>query len=204
MKYRFRNYLLRWSGHMELFLSFLLLISIVIAAIGLVANLYGLAQNMDNSDYFQRFLGSTMALIIALELIKMIVRDTVGSTIEVLLIAIARKLIVSEQDTLGFLIGIIAIGFLFLIRKYLFVSEFSNEGRVVVSAAMPVTEAEKLIKKPLPHQAQTLGGVVAQIAGQEDRKLQEGEVYVCNGVKIRINRMEDGIIQVLEFIDASE
>src|SRR5690554_1377436 len=117
---------------MELFLSFLLLISIVIAAIGLVANLYGLAQNMDNSDYFQRFLGSTMALIIALELIKMIVRDTVGSTIEVLLIAIARKLIVSEQDTLGFLIGIIAIGFLFLIRKYLFVSEFSNEGRVVV------------------------------------------------------------------------
>ena len=40
---------------MELFLSFLLLISIVIAAIGLVANLYGLAQNMDNSDYFQRF-----------------------------------------------------------------------------------------------------------------------------------------------------
>ena len=35
----------------------------------------------------------------------MIVRDTVGSTIEVLLIAIARKLIVSEQDTLGFLIG---------------------------------------------------------------------------------------------------
>lgn len=189
---------------MELFLSFLLLISIVIAAIGLVANLYGLAQNMDNSDYFQRFLGSTMALIIALELIKMIVRDTVGSTIEVLLIAIARKLIVSEQDTLGFLIGIIAIGFLFLIRKYLFVSEFSNEGRVVVGAAMPVTEAEKLIKKPLPHQAQTLGGVVAQIAGQEDRKLQEGEVYVCNGVKIRINRMEDGIIQVLEFIDASE
>lgn len=204
LKYRFRNYLLRWSGHMELFLSFLLLISIVIAAIGLVANLYGLAQNMDNSDYFQRFLGSTMALIIALELIKMIVRDTIGSTIEVLLIAIARKLIVSEQDTLGFLIGIIAIGFLFLIRKYLFVSEFSNEGRVVVSAAMPVTEAEKLIKKPLPHQAQTLGGVVAQIAGQEDRKLQEGEVYVCNGVKIRINRMEDGIIQVLEFIDASE
>lgn len=82
--------------------------------------------------------------------------------------------------------------------------KFSNEGRVVVSAAMPVTEAEKLIKKPLPHQAQTLGGVVAQIAGQEDRKLQEGEVYVCNGVKIRINRMEDGIIQVLEFIDASE
>ena len=190
---------------MELFLSFLLLISIVIAAIGLVANLYGLAQNMDNSDYFQRFLGSTMALIIALELIKMIVRDTVGSTIEVLLIAIARKLIVSEQDTLrASLIGIIAIGFLFLIRKYLFVSEFSNEGRVVVSVAMPVTEAEKLIKKPLPHQAQTLGGVVAQIAGQEDRKLQEGEVYVCNGVKIRINRMEDGIVQVLEFIDASE
>ena len=189
---------------MELFLSFLILTSIVIAALGLVGNLYGLTQNMGDSEYFQKFLGSTMALIIALELIKMIVRDTVGSTIEVLLIALARKLIVSEQDTLGFLIGIIAIGFLFLIRKYLFVSEFSDDDRVVVSAAMSVAEAEKLIKKPLPHQAQTLGGVVAQIAGQEDRKLREGDVYVCDGVKIRINRMEDGIIQVLEFINDPE
>ena len=204
MKYRLRNYLLRWSGHMEIFLSFLLLVSIVIAAVGLVGNLYGLTQNMGSTDYFQKFLGSTMALIIALELIKMIVRDTVGSTIEVLLIALARKLIVSEQDTLGFLIGVIAIAGLFLIRKYLFVAEFSNEGRMVVSAAMPVTQAEKLIKKALPRQAQTLGGMVAQIAGQEDRELREGDVYTCNGVKIRINRMEDGILQVLEFINDPE
>lgn len=201
LKYRLRNHLLRWSGYMELLLSFLLLVSIVIATIGLVVKLYGLAQNMGDGDYFQRFLGSTMALIIALELIKMIVRDTVGSTIEVLLIALARKLIVSEQDTLGFLIGIIAIGFLFLIRKYLFVSEFSTDDRMVVSAALSVAEAEKLIKKPLPHQAQTLGGMVAQLAGAEGRQLREGDVYVWNGVKIRINRMEDGIIQVLEFIN---
>ena len=189
---------------MELFLSFLLLISIVIAAVGLVVNLYGLAQNMDNTDYFQRFLGSTMALIIALELIKMIVRDTVGSTIEVLLIAIARKLIVSEQDTLGFLIGIIAIAFLFLIRKYLFVSEFSNEGGVVVSAAMPVTEAEKLIKKAItpPGPDPWWGGGADCRAGGPETAGRRG--LRCNGVKIRINRMEDGIIQVLEFIDDSE
>ena len=62
-------------------------------------------------------------------------------------------------------------------------------------------QAEKLIKKPLPHQAQTLGGMVVQLAGAEVRHLREGDVYVWNGVKIRINRMEDGIIQVLEFIN---
>lgn len=204
MKYVVRNHLLRWSGYLEIFLSCLILASVAIAAVGLVFNLYGLTRNMTDTDYFQKLLGSTMALIIALELIKMILRDNIGSTIEVLLIAISRKLIVSEQDTLGFLIGIIAIACLFLIRKYLFVSEFGNDGRVVVSAAMPVAEAEKLIKKPLPRQAQTLGGLIAQIAGQEDRKLQEGEVYVYNGIKIRINRMEDGIIQVVEFLDEAE
>jgi uncharacterized membrane protein (DUF373 family) len=196
----FRNHLLRWTGFMEVFLSFLLIVSVVIATVGLVLNLYGLAQNLNDTNYFQKFLGSTMALIIALELIKMILRDTIGSTIEVLLIAISRKLIVSENDTLGFLIGIIAIAFLFLIRKYLFVSEFSTENGLVVSAAMPVAEAEKLLNRPLPHQAQTVGGVVARIASQEKRKLQEGAVYTVNGVKVRINRMENGIIQVLELM----
>lgn len=127
VRFIFRNYLLRWTGFMEVFLSFLLILSVVIAAAGLVLNLYGLTQKLNDTGYFQKFLGSTMALIIALELIKMILRDTISSTIEVLLIAISRKLIVSEGNTLDFLIGIIAIAFLFLIRKYLFVSEFSTD-----------------------------------------------------------------------------
>ena len=90
LKYRLRNHLLRWSGYMELLLSFLLLVSIVIATIGLVVKLYGLAQNMGDGDYFR---GSSFddGLDYCLELIKMIVRDTVGSTIEVLLIALAAN-----------------------------------------------------------------------------------------------------------------
>ncbi|NLM38166.1 MAG: hypothetical protein GX202_08580 [Firmicutes bacterium] len=204
MRVGFRNHLLRWSIYMEVFLSFLLLIGIVVAAGGLVVNLYGLARNGGNTDSFQKFLGSMMALIIALELIKMIVQNTAGSAIEVLLFALARKLIVTEQDTLGFLIGIVAIAGLFLIRKYLFVAEFSNDRRMVISAGLSVAEAEKMIKKPLPRLASTLGGVVAQIAKDENRQLQEGEVYDCQGVKLRINRMEDGIIQVLEFIEDHE
>lgn len=204
VRFIFRNYLLRWTGFMEVFLSFLLILSVVIAAAGLVLNLYGLTQKLNDTGYFQKFLGSTMALIIALELIKMILRDTISSTIEVLLIAISRKLIVSEGNTLDFLIGIIAIAFLFLIRKYLFVSEFSTDSGIVVSAAMPVAEAEKLLRRVLPRHAHTVGGVVAQIAGEENRKLKEGEVYTVNGLKVRINRMENGIIEVVEFLTGGE
>jgi uncharacterized membrane protein (DUF373 family) len=204
LKFIFRNHLLRWAGYMEIFLSLLLLFGVLISAIGLVTNVYGLTQNLNDPSYFQRFLGATMALIIALELIKMIARDTAGSTIEVLLIAIARKLIVSEENALGFLIGVVAIGLLFLIRKYLFVSEFNTHSGIVVSAAMPIGEAEKLIKRSLPHQPHTVGGLVAQLAEAEGRKLNEGEVYAYNGVKIRINRIEHGIIQVLEFVDSHE
>lgn len=204
VRFIFRNYLLRWTGFMEVFLSFLLILSVVIAVAGLVLNLYGLTQKLNDTGYFQKFLGSTMALIIALELIKMILRDTISSTIEVLLIAISRKLIVSEGNTLDFLIGIIAIAFLFLIRKYLFVSEFSTDSGIVVSAAMPVAEAEKLLRRVLPRHAHTVGGVVAQIAGEENRKLKEGEVYTVNGLKVRINRMENGIIEVVEFLTGGE
>ncbi|HEY8392108.1 MAG TPA: phosphate-starvation-inducible PsiE family protein [Capillibacterium sp.] len=200
MRFIFRNYLLRLVGLIEVFLSFLLIFSVVLAAAGLVLNLYGLWQKPNDTSYFQKYLGSTMALIIALELIKMILRDTISSTIEVLLIAISRKLIVSEGNPLDFLIGIIAIAFLFLIRKYLFVSEFSTDSGVIVSAAMPVAEAEKLLGRVLPRNAHTVGGVVAQSAEAAKRKLKEGEIYNINGVKVRINRMENGIIQVVEFL----
>jgi hypothetical protein len=66
-----------------------------------------------------------MALIIAMEFVKMLSRHTPGSAIEVLVFAMARKLIIAEKSSaIDLLLGIIAIAVLFFVRKYLFVENF--------------------------------------------------------------------------------
>jgi hypothetical protein len=52
-------------------------------------------------EFFQDFLGYAMTLVIAIEFIKMLLRHTPGSIIEVLLFAMARKLIITKENTLG-------------------------------------------------------------------------------------------------------
>ncbi len=64
-----------------------------------------------------------MGLVVGVEFIKMLIRHTPGAVIEVLLFAIARQLIVYHTSTLETLIGILAVGCAFAIRKFLFVEK---------------------------------------------------------------------------------
>lgn len=67
----------------------------------------------------EQFLSAGLQLIIGVEFVKMIAKHTFGSTIEVLVFAIARKLVISHGGTFELLMGVIAIAILFAIRKYL-------------------------------------------------------------------------------------
>lgn len=200
MKFFLRNSILRLTAYLEIIISILLFAGVVIASFGLVENLLGLTGNFGDTNYFNNFLGYTMALIIAIELIKMVVTDSPGSAIEVLLFAISRKLIISEENPVGFFIGVLAIGLLFLIRKYLFVSHFSTGDGVILNAALSLTEAGKIIGRKLPDLAHTIGGLVTYIAQQKNKDLSEGEIYEINGFKLRINRLQNGVIEVVEYL----
>src|SRR5690554_7563348 len=99
-----------------------------------------------------------MALIIAIEFIKMLLRHTPGSIIEVLLFAMARKLIISKENTLGLLWGIIGIAVLFIIRKYFFVSRIKPREGIILSAATPTQKIRKITGLNIPDVAELLAG----------------------------------------------
>lgn len=202
MKFLLRNYIARLSSYTEIYLSLIILAGVFFASVRLIKDLFGIYARSMNMDYFQEFLGYALVLIIAVEFIKMLSRHTPGSAIEVLLFALARKLIVSEEKTIGLLWGVIAIALLFLIRKYLFVSHFSMSEGVNISAATTVSEARKITGLNIPEVAHTIGGVVAHIAQEENKRLSEGEVYESGGIKMRISRLRDGIIEMVEVIKA--
>ena len=61
-------------------------------------------------------------VLIGIELIKMITSHTIDSVVDVMLLAIARQMVVEHTAPLENLIAVLAVGILFLIRKYLYIS----------------------------------------------------------------------------------
>ncbi len=108
---------------MEIFLSIIVLIAILVSSVSLIGELGLFHGNPISPQELDTFLGQALGLVVGVEFIKMLIRHTPGAVIEVLLFAIARQLIVYHTSTLETLIGILAVGCAFAIRKFLFVEK---------------------------------------------------------------------------------
>ena len=117
--------LLKVSKAFETALSIVLIIIIFLGMIDLVRSVYT-AYRVDFAnpvEYSQlnAFLAEALLLVIGVELVVMLSLHIPGALLEVLLYAIARKLILLPKTSgMGdLLLGIIAIGCIFAIKKYL-------------------------------------------------------------------------------------
>lgn len=117
-----RKIVARISSYVEIFISALLLIGILVGTINLGVELIGMGKEALISPTItmpvEEYLAAGLQLIIGVEFIKMICKHTVGSTIDVLLFAIARKLIVSHGSAIELLLSVVAIAILFIIKRY--------------------------------------------------------------------------------------
>lgn len=137
MKEKLRYIVASISSYMEIVISVMLLIGIAIAGIDLIKALVEMLK-LTLSDTtatvpIEQYLSIGLQLIIGVEFVKMIAKHTMGSTIEVLVYAIARKLVISHGGAADLLLGIIAIALLFVIKKYL---------RIDKTAVKTVNESE--------------------------------------------------------------
>lgn len=117
--------LLRLSKNFETILSIVILILVLLGMIDLIRSVYQ-AYIIDFSNPVQysqlnSFLAEALLLVIGVELVVMLSLHIPGVLLEVLLYAIARKLILLPKTAGMFdlLLGVIAIAILFAIRKYL-------------------------------------------------------------------------------------
>ena len=204
MRIRLRYFISRFPSYAEIYISLIIMAAVVIGSIGLIQSLYGVYLHAQNMEFFQDFLGYAMTLVIAIEFIKMLLRHTPGSIIEVLLFAMARKLIITKENTLGLLLGIIAIAVLFIIRKFLFVSRITPCEGIILGAATPVQRVREITGVNIPDVAETIGGLVAYAAKQEKKNLKEDELYEVGGLKMKITSLRDGVIEMVEVIEEKD
>lgn len=108
---------------MEVLLSGLVLVGLVFSAIPLIRWMPGLLVDGNNTE-IRTFLERSLDIVIGIEFIKMLAKHSPGSSLEVLLYAIARHLVVGHDSALENLLSVGAIALIFIVRKFFFVPAF--------------------------------------------------------------------------------
>ncbi len=77
-----------------------------------------------NEAEIRTFLERSLDIVIGIEFIKMLAKHSPGSSLEVLLYAIARHLVVGHDSAVENLLSVGAIALIFIVRKFFFVPAF--------------------------------------------------------------------------------
>lgn len=136
---RIRERILRKTKHNRAFTDWLELVTevleiavAVIVLIGFVLSVVPIVRDMPalldstNEYTFHIFLEHAFNLVIGIEFIRMLIKHTPGSALEVLLFAIARHMVLSDDSALELVLGVMSIAGIFAIRKYLYVHSFES------------------------------------------------------------------------------
>ena len=112
-----RNRIIQASSLLEILLSGLVLIGLLLSAVPLIKWMPGLLFD-GNEVEIRIFLERSLDIVIGIEFIKMLAKHSPGSSLEVLLYAIARHLVVGHDSALENLLSVGAIALIFIVRAF--------------------------------------------------------------------------------------
>lgn len=211
MKRLVRAKISTYASALEIAISCLVLLGTLISCVALFFQMRDLltafVTNTTNQAAFDHFLAFSIQLIIAVEFIKMLSKHTPGSTVEVLLVVIAKRVVVDDLNMLDILMGVIAIAVLFLIRKHLFNTETVNSysGEMLFDGDTPVAEFNQITKADLPDTlGATLGEIIQEEFARTNRELRVHEWMKVGHTVLVINEMRDGQIYHVQALHEDE
>lgn len=118
-----RNRIIQASSLLEVLLSGLVLIGLLLSVVPLIRWMPGLLFDGNEAE-IRIFLERSLDIVIGIEFIKMLAKHSTGSSLEVLLYAIARHLVVGHDSAVENLLSVGAIALIFIVRKFFFVPAF--------------------------------------------------------------------------------
>ena len=151
-----RNFIIQSSTLLEIVLSGLVLIGLLISIVPLIQWMPGLF--IDGNDVeIRTFLERALDIVIGIEFIKMLAKHSPGSSLEVLLYAIARHMVIGHESAFENLLSVAAIALIFIVRKFFFVPAFGAhlpDGHPAPDlspsqSGIPASEFKKRLRKRL-------------------------------------------------------
>jgi hypothetical protein len=186
--------------YLEFILALFLITAVGIGMLDLVRYLILIftTNPIDTYDLFQKFLGHVLLLVVGVELVIMLVYHSPSSVIEVLLYAVARKLLIGNQGMADFSMGILAIAAIFAIRKFLFVEDlsFSTSKGYGFVATTSVKAINEILNTSIPESPSiTIGGYVNSYALSKGIQLYKGVELEISEVKFKVLKIRNGVLQ---------
>lgn len=124
---KLKKYLLSFANGLEVVIAMLIILGVTIGLIPVVRYLILIPQG-DMTDIYEilkTFLSMALLLIIGIELVLMLLTHSPASVLELVLFAIARKMLVYSETMLELLIATTAIAIVFAVKRYLIDSKYS-------------------------------------------------------------------------------
>lgn len=186
--------------YLEFILALFIIAAVIIGMVDLVRYMVLIFETnpIDTYELFQKFLGHVLLLVVGVELVIMLVYHSPSSVLEVLLYAVARKLLIGNQGMTDFAMGIVAIAAIFTIRKFLFVEDLSfsaSKGYGFV-ATTSIKAINELLNTKLPEDSSiTIGGYVSSYAQSEGIQLYKGAELEISKMKIKVIKIKNGVLQ---------
>ncbi len=192
---------MKFADMFETVIGILLAVSIGISVIYLIGDIRLIVTSNSDLENFNQYLGVAFNLVIGIEFIKMLCKHTPETVIEVLLFAIARKLIVEHTSTLENLIGIISIGVLFATRKYLFYN-FDEVDKTIYRGNERVKRINLLehIDIPYDDKEDTLEDILLKEIDARNLEIGTGVCIYYPGFALRIAKIKNHVITRVEVI----
>lgn len=195
------------ASYVEIYLSIIILIGIILLSVKDVMELISIGDNLihgRDTISINDFLGISFNLIIGVEFVKMLAKHTPDSTVEVVLFAIARQLIVSHDDMFESLLGVIAIAILFAIRKYLSETIHTNQqDEYIVNSGVSIDEINAKLGMNINNSlGNTVAGLIHNLAIKRGDSLEVGYAVVVEDKEFQIYSMDADLIKQVKIFEA--
>jgi len=116
---KFHKLILKMPSFLEKIVAAILLLGVIYSCIQLAIHVFTF-HSLAFDAYVEDILLTAFNAIIVIEFIRMLIKHSMNTIVEVLIFAIARGLVVGHEEPVDALIRIVCIGILLLCRKYLF------------------------------------------------------------------------------------
>ncbi|GAQ26307.1 transporter associated domain-containing protein [Tepidanaerobacter syntrophicus] len=192
---------------LESVLAFFVILGVIVGSVDILRYLKIIYETPPTESFpiVQAFLGHILALVIGLELAVMLIKHTPASVIEVLLYAIARKMLIDSKNMLDIVLGILAVGGLFYINKHFEPAKTFFIDANIVNPAMLIGDLNKKLHTNIPENiANTIGGLVVKLCKEGQCGLSEGKSIRVNDAEITILSMDGELIRELKVVKCDE
>lgn len=204
-KQSLRNHISLGASIGEIFIAILILIGVMLLTSRMIFEVIGIIRNLGNPAKMispGNFIAHSIELVIGIEFVKMLVKHTPSSVIEVLVFSISRLLIIEHTNMVNILLGVISIILLFILRSWLVGrAQEESSGQFVFNAGNSLADVKKQLGIELdPLLGNTLGGMLVNRAREAGETLRVGYKTVIGDYIFEVFSMDAKLIKQVQIV----